>query len=74
VEALEQEAAEGNLTNTLVYFSTDNTMVESCLYKGNSSSVKLFRLMVRMRNLEMTQALVESCRLLLYSLEYVVVT
>jgi hypothetical protein len=54
VEALEQEATEGNLTNALVYFFTDNSTVESCLYKGNSSSVKLSRLMVRMRKLEMT--------------------
>jgi hypothetical protein len=38
----------------LVYFFTGNSTVESCLYKSNSSSVKLFRLMVRMRKLEMT--------------------
>jgi hypothetical protein len=54
VEALEEEAAEGSLTNALVYFFTDNSTVEACLYKGNSSSVKLFKLMVRMRKLEMT--------------------
>ena len=54
VEALEQEARDGNLTNATVYFFTDNSTVESCLYKGNSSSIKLFRLMVRMRKLEMT--------------------
>jgi hypothetical protein len=54
VEALEQEVAERNLTNALVYFFTDNSTVESCLYKGNSSSLELFRLMVRMRKLEMT--------------------
>jgi hypothetical protein len=39
VEALEHEGAEGNLTNAMVYFFTDNSTVESCLYKGNSSSV-----------------------------------
>jgi hypothetical protein len=38
------------------YFSddTDNSTVESCLYKGNSSTPKLFRLMVCMGKLEMT--------------------
>jgi hypothetical protein len=54
VEALEQEAADGNLANSMVFFYTDNSTVESCLYKGNSSSSKLFELMVRMRKLEMT--------------------
>jgi hypothetical protein len=38
----------------MVFFYTDNSTVESCLYKGNSSSPKLFRLIVRMRKLEMT--------------------
>jgi hypothetical protein len=38
----------------MVFFYTDNATVESCLYKGNSSSPKLFRLIVRMRKLEMT--------------------
>ncbi len=51
---MEQEVAERNLTNALVSFFTDNSTVESCLYKGNSSSLELFRLMVRMRKLEMT--------------------
>jgi hypothetical protein len=42
VEALEHEADEGNLNNAMVYFFTDNSMVESCIYRGNSSSMKLF--------------------------------
>jgi hypothetical protein len=46
---------EGNLTNASVYFFTDNSTVEFCLYEGNSSSLKLFRLMVWMRKLEMTR-------------------
>jgi hypothetical protein len=54
VEASEEEATEGYLTNSLVHLFTNNSTVESCLYKGNSSSVKLFRLMVQMRKLEMT--------------------
>jgi hypothetical protein len=54
VEALEEEAREGHLTNAMVFFFTDNSTVEACLYKGNSSSPKLFKLMVRMRKLEMT--------------------
>ena len=51
VEALEHEAEEGNLSNAIVYFFTDNSTVESCLYKGNSSSIKLFKLMVQMLSL-----------------------
>jgi hypothetical protein len=54
VEALEEKASKGNLTNASVYFFIDNSTVESCLCKGNSSSVKPFRLMVRMRKREMT--------------------
>jgi hypothetical protein len=54
VEALEQEALDGNLTNVMVYFFTDNPTVESCLYKGKLSSRKLCKLIVRMRRLEMT--------------------
>jgi hypothetical protein len=53
VQALEHEAEEGNLTNAMVFYFTDNSTVESCLHKGNSSSIKLFKLMVRMRKLEM---------------------
>jgi hypothetical protein len=34
VEALEEEASEGNLTNASVSFFTDNSTLESCLYKG----------------------------------------
>jgi hypothetical protein len=54
VESLEQEATDRKLADAMVYFFTDNSTVESCLYKGNSSSVKLFLLMVRMQNLEVT--------------------
>jgi hypothetical protein len=54
VEALEEEALGGHLANAMVFFFTDNSTVEACLYKGNSSSPKLFKLMVRMRKLEMT--------------------
>jgi hypothetical protein len=54
VEALEHQAEEGNLTNAMfLFYFTDKSTVESCLHKGNSSSVKLFKLMVRMRKLEM---------------------
>ena len=46
VKALEHEAEEGNLINALVYFFTDGSTVGSCLHKGNSSSTKMFELMV----------------------------
>jgi hypothetical protein len=35
MEALEQEAMDENLTNAMVYYFTNNSTMESCLYKGN---------------------------------------
>jgi hypothetical protein len=52
VEALEEEGKNGSLNGTLVYFFTNNSTVESALYKGNSSSPKLFDLVVRFKKLE----------------------
>ena len=37
--------------------ATDNTTVEACFYKGNSSSVKLYDLVVRIRELELDYGL-----------------
>jgi hypothetical protein len=53
VEALEEEGATGSLDGAAVFFFTDNTTAEAALYKGNSSSQKLFDLVLRMKSLEM---------------------
>ena len=53
VEAMEEEADKGNLSNTELFFFTDNTTVKRCCYKGSSSSEKLLELIIRLRRLEM---------------------
>ena len=53
VEALEEEAESGSLSNTEVYFFTDNSTVESAIFKGTSSSPKLLDLVIRVRMLKM---------------------
>ena len=52
VGALEEEGKQGRLSHALVFLCTDNLTTESALYKGNSSSVKLFQLVLRLRKLE----------------------
>lgn len=52
VETLEEEAASGKLDKCILYFFTDNSTVESALYKGTSSSRKLLELVIRVRLLE----------------------
>jgi hypothetical protein len=51
--ALEAEAAAGSLEGAIVFLCTDNSTVEAALAKGNSSSRKLFYLVLRVRLLEM---------------------
>ena len=53
VEALEQESKNGNLQGSLVILAVDNSTVESCLYKGNSKSEKLYDLIVRFKYMEL---------------------
>jgi hypothetical protein len=53
VEALEEEGEKGNLNGAEMYMCTDNSTVESALYRGMSSSERLFSLVVRVRKLEM---------------------
>ena len=53
IEALESEADMGNLNGALVVLAVDNSTVESCLYKGNSSSPKLFQLILRFKKMEL---------------------
>ena len=50
---LEEEVEQGRLHKSMIITATDNSTVESALYKGNSSSEKLFDLVVRFRSLEL---------------------
>ena len=52
VQTLEDEAKEGRLDNAMVFLCTDNSTTEAGWYKGNSSSKKLFDLIVRLRKLQ----------------------
>ena len=49
VLALEDEASRGHMRGAAIYMCTDNSTVKAALYKGNSSSKKLFELVVRVR-------------------------
>jgi hypothetical protein len=49
VESLEEEAECGQLTNTVVFFFTDNSTAEASLYKGPSKRRKLFSLVIRVK-------------------------
>jgi hypothetical protein len=51
VEALEDEAGSGNLTETEVFMFTDNSTVEACASKGSSTAPKLLGLIIRLRAL-----------------------
>ena len=53
VQTLEHEASQGALKGALVIFAVDNSTVESSIYKGNSSSPKLFNLIIRFKNVEL---------------------
>jgi len=53
VETIEEEVSMGNLKNCTLIMATDNSTVESALYKGNSTSEKLFELIIRFRHAEL---------------------
>ena len=53
VTTLEDDELSGSLNHSMVIMVTDNSTVESALYKGNSSSEKLFDLIIRFRTLEL---------------------
>jgi hypothetical protein len=57
VESLEDEAEEGRLANTVVYFFTDNSTVEAAIYKGTSKSRKLLALVIRLKVLEVRHSI-----------------
>jgi hypothetical protein len=51
--ALEEEGEQGNLDDAVIFLCTDNSTVEAGLAKGNSSSPRLFELVLRVRLLQM---------------------
>ena len=53
VETIEEEAREARLSDTELWLFTDNSVAESCLTKGSSSSKLLHDLIVRLRKVEM---------------------
>ena len=53
VETLEIETKEEGLKGALVILAVDNSVVESSIYKCNSSSPKLFDLMLRFKHMEL---------------------
>ena len=53
VETLEQEFVEQRLKDQTVIMATDNSTVEAAIFKGNSTSKKLFDLVVRFKVLEL---------------------
>ena len=53
VSKIEAEAIAGKMTDSHLIMATDNSAVESCFYKGNSSSPKLYGLVVRLREVEL---------------------
>jgi hypothetical protein len=55
VEKLELEAMEGRLRGCEIFLFTDNSMAEAAFFKGTSSSILLFNLVLRLRKLEVDQ-------------------
>ena len=49
---IEQAAHKGWLNESTVIMATDNQVIEACIYKGNSSSPKLFDLIVCLKLVE----------------------
>ena len=58
VDGLEQQVKSGRIVGAEVFLFTDNSTAESVYYRGNSSSRKLFELMLRLRKLEMDATLI----------------
>jgi hypothetical protein len=55
VETLELEAMEGRLHGCEIFMFTDNSTAEAAFFKGTSSSILLFNLVLRLRKLEVDQ-------------------
>lgn len=57
VETIELEAEQGLLSGTELFIFTDNSVAESCFYKGTSSTRALFDLVLRLRKLQLKYSL-----------------
>jgi hypothetical protein len=57
VTTIEEEVMAGTLKGAMLYFFTDNSTVEGALAKGNSSSRKLFQLVLRFRKMQFQQGI-----------------
>jgi hypothetical protein len=55
VETLELEAMEGRLCGCEIFVFTDNSTAEAAFFKGTSSNILLFNLVLRLRKLEVAQ-------------------
>ena len=55
VTAIEEAHSEGLLNNLELFMFTDNSTAESAFYKGTSSVIHLFNLILRLRKLQMTR-------------------
>jgi hypothetical protein len=58
VESLEVQVTDGRLKGAEVFLFIDNSRAEAVFYNGNSTSRPLFKLMLRLRTLEMAGDLV----------------
>ena len=57
VEALEAEVISKTILGSEVVIFTNNSMAESCFYKGTSQSRALFNLVLRLRKIELEDGL-----------------
>lgn len=57
IHAIEDAHAKGLLNNSELFVFTDNSTAEGAFYKGTSSSVKLFELVLKLRTLQMSGGL-----------------
>ena len=53
VTTLEEQLQNDSIRGSTIIIATDNAVAEAAIYKGNSSSEKLFDLVVRLRELEL---------------------
>ena len=60
VREVEEAGEKGWLIGATLVLVTDNYVLESVLYKGNSTSLKLFKLVVRLRKVDIKY----SCRII----------
>jgi len=57
VSAIEEDTRQGSLIGSHLIMATDNQVVEACFYKGNSTSKKLYNLVLRVRELELKNSM-----------------